>query len=83
MTRAVSHGLGRVEGVEDIGYYDELDLPSESRAVIEEALEGLRIVAYHATRLMDHEVKAVLNAGLRPLSAQLMDDKVQDAVRHG
>lgn len=83
VTRAVRGSLSNVELDGDVAYYDELDLPVESRAEILGALQGLRIVCYHATRLMQHEVEDIRSGGLRPLSPELVQQRLQEAVRRG
>lgn len=46
-------------------------------------LAGHRLRAYHCARLLEHEVAGIRSQGLRPLSAELVADKLEGAVRCG
>lgn len=45
-------------------------------------LSGHMVRAYHATRLLDYEVEIILADGLRPLSEELVRDRIQKAFAH-
>lgn len=51
----------------------------EANAIIADA----SVVGYHCTRLVDHEVSAILAKGMRPLSVELMDEKIAAVVAAG
>ncbi len=45
---------------------------------------GARLIrAFHCTRLLDHEVEAIRHDGLRPLTRELITDRVEAAYRSG
>jgi hypothetical protein len=56
-----------------------LDLENEFRALL--ADETVR--ADHYTRLLDHEVEGIKREGLRPLTEQLVIDRITGACAHG
>jgi len=54
--------------------------------VLEEAnalVDGASVVGYHCTRLVDHEVDAILTGGMKPLSAELVQEKISALVASG
>ena len=42
-----------------------------------------RVLAYHSTRLLPHEVDTISAGGLRLLDEQLVRDRIADAIAHG
>jgi hypothetical protein len=46
-------------------------------------LGGCLLRAYHCTRLLDHEVAQVRSQGLRPLTDDLLRDRIEWAFAHG
>lgn len=50
---------------------------------IEDALRGHSLRAYHATRLLDHEVEAIQKQGLRRLTSSLIEERLAAAAQHG
>ncbi|MEY9911858.1 hypothetical protein ABIA35_008115 [Catenulispora sp. MAP12-49] len=67
-------GLAPTELVVPAGVYDE-------RLV--HLLAGHRLRAYHCARLLECEAAAIRSQGLRPLSGELVPDKLENAVRCG
>jgi hypothetical protein len=50
---------------------------------VREVLAGAQLVAFHATRLLPHEVEDVRHGGLRAFSRELFDDRIDAAVHAG
>lgn len=63
-------------------YTSDLSLPPELQGPFRELLTGY-LRAYHYTRLLPHERALLLNAGLRPLSAELLFDRIEAARTEG
>lgn len=59
-----------------------LDPDGALEARLGAVLDGHQIACYHATRLLPHEVDAIIRHGMRVLSDELLRDKVRGAVRH-
>lgn len=67
----------------ETGQYDgTVPHPLESSQVID-ALDGAPVLAYHASRLLPHEVTAVRTGGLRPLDTPLVETKLNEAAAAG
>jgi hypothetical protein len=64
-------------------YTSDLALPFEAESTIRELLSGHLLRAYHCTRLLPHELQMVRSAGLRPLSAELISDRIDAALTAG
>lgn len=65
-------------------YTNDLPLPLEYEDRIRDLLTGGRLLrTYHCTRLLPHEVQMVLKQGLRPLSSNLMRDRIDAARAEG
>jgi len=64
-------------------YTSDLALPLEAEDEFRELLSGRLLRAYHCTRLLPHEVRMIENAGLRPLSADLLHDRINSAHEAG
>lgn len=62
-------------------YTLDLPLPFDADSALREVLSGYLLRAYHCTRLLDHEVQAVRERGLRPLTAELIHDRIDTAER--
>ena len=62
-------------------YALDLPLPFDADSSLREVLSGYVLRAYHCTRLLDHEVQRVLEGGLRPLTAELIHDRIDTARR--
>jgi len=62
-------------------YALDLPLPSHADNALREVLSGYLLRAYHCTRLLDHEVQAVREGGLRQLTAELIHDRIEAAKR--
>ncbi|MFI1975418.1 hypothetical protein [Streptomyces wedmorensis] len=58
----------------DLDYYED---------ALRDALKGRKLRAYHATRLLDHEVEAIRENGLRVLSRELLRSRADQAYEHG
>ena len=56
-----------------------LSIPSEADAEFRTLLAGCRVRAYHCTRLLDHERDAIIQHGMRPLTAELVNDRIRGA----
>lgn len=59
-------------------YTSDLALPLEDE--FRELLSGRLLRAYHCTRLLPHEVRMVRETGLRPLSADLLCERIESVV---
>ncbi len=64
-------------------YTNDLALPIEDEEAFRELLSGHLLRAYHCTRLLPHEIPMVVEAGLRPLSADLLNDRINSAQEAG
>lgn len=51
----------------------------EANAIVAEA----SVVGYHCTRLVDHEVGAILASGMKPLSVELVQEQVTALLASG
>lgn len=63
-------------------FWEDLELPDDAQAALVDALAGHRLRAYHCTRLLDHEMPAVREQGLRVFGRELFDDRVATAAGH-
>jgi len=61
----------------------DLPLPLEWDEVFRRLLVGHRVRAYHYTNLLPHEKNLILRDGLRPLSAELLSDRIDAAYEAG
>jgi len=64
-------------------YVSDLNLSSENEDSFRTLLRGHLVVAFHATRLLPHEVQGIRTGGLRRLTAELVMDRVEQASNHG
>lgn len=64
-------------------HYDELELDPSAVDRIGELLAGHKLVAYHCTRLLDHEADGIRTNGLNPLSPEMIDLRITLACEHG
>lgn len=65
------------------GYTGDLNLDKEDEDAFRSLLVDRLLVAYHATRLLDHEVEGITKQGLRLASQQLVHDRVAAAFASG
>ena len=63
-------------------YTNDLNIPLDDEDDFHALLSGWLVRAFHATRLLDHEVKMIRAQGLRPLSAELVTDRIDSAFEH-
>jgi hypothetical protein len=77
----VSEWAARCAGVTK--YTADLPLPLELDKPFRELFRGYLLRAYHYTRLLPHERQMVLSMGLRPLSAELLFDRIEAARSQG
>jgi hypothetical protein len=63
-------------------YVSDLPLPFELEDEFQHGLAGHLLRAYHATRLLPHEVEMIREQGLRLLTEELVLDRVDAAWRH-
>lgn len=70
-------------GVPPTDYLEDLQLHDGADDELRAALQGYRILAYHATRLLAHEVEGIRLNGLRVFSPQLFEDRINAAHAHG
>lgn len=61
----------------------DLEVSDAADVRVREAMSHYRIKAFHATRLLPHEVEAIKAEGLRAFGAVLFDDRIEGAFRHG
>lgn len=70
-------------GVPASDYLDDLELDDGADDNLRAALQGHRVRAYHATRLLAHEVDGIRRDGLRVFSRQLFEERIEAAHAHG
>ncbi len=63
-------------------YECDLDIPPDEDDAFRATLRGHFFRAYHATRLLDHEVESIRGSGLRILSEELVVQRVGAALDH-
>jgi hypothetical protein len=71
----------RAETAEDRGL-DLTEVIAEERE-FRKLLDGRRVIAYHCTRLFEHEEAAIRRDGLRPVSLAGMRERIRSAHEHG
>lgn len=71
---------GDLDGEE---HWQDVAIPPALSVELESTLAGWRVLSYHSTRLLDHEVDRVRAEGLRPFSQDLFDRKIEEAVGVG
>src|SRR4051812_42329315 len=57
-------------------YTSDLKVPLEREDELRALLAGHKLVAYHCTRLLDHEVEGIRAQGLRPLTHELVLERI-------
>jgi hypothetical protein len=57
----------------------DLDVPLEGEDEFRSLLDGHGVLAFHCTRLLDHEVKAIRTQGLRMLTRELVEERIAEA----
>jgi hypothetical protein len=60
-------------------YAGDLGVPDEADAEFRGALAGAQLRAFHATRLLSHEVDGIRLGGLQVFSRELFDDRIDQA----
>jgi hypothetical protein len=68
---------------DDADATSDLPVTTEDDAAVREALNGCRLVAYHATRLLPHEPDGIREQGLRVFGRALFDDRINAAFGAG
>lgn len=63
-------------------HLDEIDLPDDGDD-FQELIRGRLVRAFHATRLLEHEIANIRFGGLAPLSQALIERRIQGAVIAG
>src|SRR5205085_1548031 len=64
-------------------FVEDLEITLQEEDKFRETFGAQRVLAYHCTRLLTHEVAAIRAIGLRPLSESLVRDRIAAAVAHG
>jgi hypothetical protein len=64
-------------------YLSDLELGDSADSALRASLQGQQLRAYHATRLLPHEVDGIRSDGLRVFSRQLVDNRIDAAHAHG
>ena len=60
-------------------YTNDLEVPFHAEDDFRALLGGCLVRAYHATRLLEHEVQMIRTQGLRTLSLELVNEKIESA----
>ena len=63
-------------------YMNDLEIPLEAEDDSRALLSGCLVRAYHATRLLDHEVQMIRTQGLRLLSEESVKERINAAYEH-
>ena len=63
-------------------FLGDLAIPLELEDDFRQTFGPRKVLAYHCTRLLPHEVDAISTDGLRVLDQQLVEDRIADAVAH-
>jgi hypothetical protein len=63
-------------------YFSDLAIPPEDEDEFRSLLREHPLCAFHATRLLDHEVEMIRKQGLRPLTTHLLEDRTNAAFDH-
>ena len=61
---------------------NDLNIPLDDEDDFHALLSGWLVRAFHATRLLDHEVQMIRAQGLRPLSVELIEERINNAFDH-
>ncbi len=64
-------------------YTSDLALPLEEEGPFRRLLAGHLLRAYHLTRLLPHEVRVIRKTGLRPLTRELVTERIEAARSEG
>jgi hypothetical protein len=64
-------------------YVSDLNLDTAGEDEFRARFRSHRVIAFHATRLLPHELESISTVGLRQLTPDLMEQKIDDAARHG
>lgn len=63
--------------------HEGTDVSTAQEDGFRDLLEGTRLLAYHSTRLLEHEIEAIRRDGLAPLSAELVSGRIDRAWEQG
>lgn len=63
----------------DALYTQDVSLSEDDEMAVRRELVGVKVAAYHATRLLPAEIEDILRGGLRMLDEELLEDKVRGA----
>lgn len=80
---AVDDLLADRDDLAEAEYGDEVRLDAHESSLIDEAIGDTPLAAYHATRLLPHEVESVRRVGLLPLTPELVNLRIGTAVESG
>ncbi len=69
--------VGRMAPV--AGRAGDLEPPPDDEATAERLLEGHPILAFHCTRVLDYELAAIREQGLRASSRELVEGRIREA----
>lgn len=61
----------------------DLRVPPNAEEEILSLLEGHKLLAFHATRLLEHEISEIRSVGLRRLSRNLVEERISGAFTRG
>lgn len=64
-------------------YVTDLAVPDQADVEIRYVLSGVRVKAFHATRLLPHEGEGIRANGLRVFGRELFDDRIEGAFGQG
>jgi hypothetical protein len=67
----------------EIQYLDEIDAQAQENDSFSRLLDGRYLRAYHCTKLLPHELVAIHETGLQPLSSDLVATRLRLAVAGG
>ena len=63
------------------GFANDLQTPSDETEFLD-LLVPYRLRAYHATRLLDHEMEAIRGQGIRLLTPEFVVERIENAFKH-
>jgi hypothetical protein len=78
---AVSRAAAKLQGT--AAFPGDLRLDPWDLSEIRDALAGVRVLLFHASRLVPHEVDDIHRSGLKRLNAELIEAKVRAALAKG
>lgn len=83
--RPVKAFVAEVAGslAEPLGHWPGGGILDERESAFREAFEGAAVRAFHATRLLPHEIEAIRDSGLRMLTEDLVLSRIREAATAG